>query len=76
MGKKKNTKTKKSKVEEVKQPERKPKHRWSLVLVILVVIACVAGAAIWKLSDAGKKSSEQVVFKVGSQEVYLDEVHL
>ena len=62
-------------MEEVKQPERKPKHRWSLVLVILVVIACVAGIVVWKISDGGKEPSQQVVFVVGSKEVYLDEVH-
>ncbi|MGN0153681.1 MAG: peptidyl-prolyl cis-trans isomerase [Lachnospiraceae bacterium] len=56
----------------------KKKHRnellWTVILIAVGIVVVVM--ALWILSGAGKEPSQTVVFKVGDDEVYLDEVNL
>ncbi len=59
-----------------KKMEQK-KMNWNRVVTVLGVIAVlvIACVGLWKLSGEDKKPSKQLVFTVGTEEVYLDEVH-
>ena len=63
--------------EERKTLDKKKKIQRIWIAVILAVIGiAVLAAVLWKLSGAGNAPSEKVVFKVGGEAVYLDEVNL
>lgn len=47
-----------------------------LMAVFLVAGIAIVAMALWKLSGAGNDPSRKVVFKVGEEAVYLDEVNL
>lgn len=61
---------------------RKQEGRWKkqkeiiiTVLAAFILIVLVA-AGLWKLSGAGNEPADKLVFTVGQEEVYLDEVNL
>lgn len=77
-GKQKNRKTDRLYSEKGEKQEthsgRKKKLVWiALAAVVLIVLVAVG---LWKLSGTGKKPASQLVFTVGQEEVYLDEVNL
>ncbi|MBE5941759.1 MAG: hypothetical protein E7264_04360 [Lachnospiraceae bacterium] len=59
-----------------KKTEEK-KMNWSRVATVIgiAIVLVVAFIALWKLSGEDKKPSNQLVFTVGTEEVYLDEVN-
>lgn len=60
-----------------KQQNRKT-DKLHLILIILAVVLLIGLGAVgaWKLSGGGKEPASQLVFTVGQEEVYLDEVNL
>lgn len=53
---------------------RKKRLVWIVLVAVLLIILAVVG--IWRLSQTGKEPASQLVFTVGQEEVYLDEVNL
>lgn len=57
--------------------EERKRHKEIVSTVIVVVIMlALAAAGLWMLSGEGNKPSDKLVFTVGEEEVYLDEVNL
>lgn len=56
----------------------KPNKRREIIIFVSIVIVMVVAFAIflWYLSGAGKTPANTVVFRVGTETVYLDEVNL
>lgn len=63
-------------VEEQKNSEEQKRRRdiISTVVAVVVILALVA-VGLWVLSGEGNKPSDKLVFTVGEEEVYLDEVN-
>lgn len=61
-----------------KKKQDKQKNRKGLILIVLAVVLLIGLAAVgvWKLSGAGEEPASQLVFTVGQEEVYLDELNL
>ncbi len=58
------------------EKKKNNKHLMKYVLPILaVLVVFVVVIGLWKLSGEGDKPSDILVFTVGTEEVYLDEVH-
>lgn len=66
-----------SEVVEDKKDSGDHKRRKEIVstVVVVVVILVLAAAGLWMLSGEGNKPSDKLVFTVGEEEVYLDEVN-
>lgn len=49
-----------------------------MILFVLIVVLLIAGVAVflWNLSGAGKEPCDTIAFRVGAEEVYMDEVNL
>lgn len=63
--------------EEQQQAEHRNKQKEIIFTVIIIVVLLVlAVIGLWKLSGEGNKPSDKLVFTVGEEEVYLDEVNL
>lgn len=57
--------------------EKKNRKKEILLMTVLTVLGiAILAAVLWKLSGAGNDPSGKVVFKVGEEAVYLDEVNL
>ena len=57
--------------------EKRGKRKKILISVVLVVTGImIAAAVLWKISGAGTAPSQKTVFKIGGEEVFLDEVNL
>lgn len=63
--------------EKAAQEEQKSKRRNTVVTVLVLGLLVVfAAAGLWKLSGENDKPQNKLVFTVGEEEVYLDEVNL
>ncbi len=76
---KKRTQQNKEKTEkpELQENVSQKKQRLEKIITVVVVFVAVvlAGFGLWKLSGEDEKPSNQLVFTVGTEEVYLDEVN-
>ena len=59
-----------------KEPNQRNRHLETVITVAIVVILVVlAAAGLWILSGEGNRPSDKLVFTVGEEKVYLDEVN-
>lgn len=58
--------------------ENKPDKRREIIIFVAILVVMIAAFAVflWYLSGAGKTPADTVVFRVGKEDVYLDEVNL
>lgn len=57
--------------------EKRGKRKKLLISVVFAVVGImIAAAVLWKISGAGTVPSQKSVFRIGGEEVFLDEVNL
>lgn len=64
-------------VEKKENPEERKNRKETIsTIVIIVIMVVLVAAGLWVLSGEGNKPSDKLVFTVGNEEVYLDEINL
>ena len=63
-------------MEKKKAPEERKRSKEIVsTVVVIVVMLILAAIGLWMLSGEGNKPSDKLVFTVGEEEVYLDEIN-
>lgn len=74
--KEREAKEQKKKLEEEQTAKQAKKKRETVITIVVVLaVLVIAFVGLWKLSGEDDKSSKQLAFTVGTEEVYMDEVN-